>query len=305
MLHYGHAGAPNDRMLEDGDVALLDMGAEYHCYASDITCSFAVSRGGRFSADQRAVYEGVLAAQVAVLGAMAPGASWVDLHRLAERAELAALCRLGVLVDPGAAVDPGAVVDGDRGGGGFEPPEALLDAMIDADLGAVFMPHGLGHLIGLDTHDVGGYLAGCPPRETRPGVRALRTARALEPGMVLTVEPGIYFIDSLLDAALADAATARFLDRARLADFRGTGGVRLEDDVLVTADGPVNLSLCPRTVAEVEGVRAGTLAWPPPVDEAPELRRAWCRPRPGGRGMEPIDVPVARARAAAEEEGSH
>ena len=106
VLHYGHAGAPNDRMLEDGDVALLDMGAEYHCYASDITCSFAVSRGGRFSADQRAVYEGVLAAQVAVLGAMVPGASWVACTGRGRRTRRA--CRLRRARRPGAAATAAA-----------------------------------------------------------------------------------------------------------------------------------------------------------------------------------------------------
>ena len=93
--------------------------------------------------------------------------------------------------------------------------------------------HGLGHLIGLDTHDVGGYLPGkSAPRSERPGLRSLRCGRTVEAGMVLTVEPGCYFIDVLLDRALEDPAQHRFLVAARLAEFRGSGGVRLEDDVL-------------------------------------------------------------------------
>ena len=160
VLHYGHAGAPNARLLEAGDQALLDMGAEYHCYAADITCSFPVSDD--YSADQRLVHDAVLAAQVAVIAALEPGAAWPDMHRLAEREILSALKAGGLLV-------------GD------------VDAMVDADLGATFMPHGLGHLIGLDTHDVGGYLAKSPPRPTRPGLAKLRTARVVEANMVLTV----------------------------------------------------------------------------------------------------------------------
>ncbi len=92
--------------------------------------------------------------------------------------------------------------------------------------------------------------------------------------MVLTSEPGCYFIDALLDAALANPAQAVFIDNAVLARFRGFGGVRLEDVVAVTATGVENLTNCPRTVEEVEAVRQGG-KWPPLVDAAPELRRSW------------------------------
>ena len=140
ILHYGHAGRPNSRQIGAGDLALLDMGAEYHCYAADITCSFPVAgQGGGFTAEQRLVYEAVLDAQRAVMGALRPGASWAGMHRLAEAAILRALLAGGVLRRGEHADD-----------------EAAVEAMLAADLGAVFMPHGLGHLIGLDTHDVGG-----------------------------------------------------------------------------------------------------------------------------------------------------
>ena len=257
VLHYGHAGAPNARKIGAGETALLDMGAEYHCYAADITCSFPVGAEG-FTPDQRLVYEAVLAAQAAVYESLRPGAAWPDMHRAAERAVLEGL-------------RAGGVVRGD------------VDAMLDADLGAVFMPHGLGHLIGLDTHDVGGYLDKDPPRSERPGLSKLRTARVIREGMVLTVEPGCYFIDRLLDNALADPKQAAFVDAGRLAAFRGSGGVRLEDDVVVRSDGVENLSICPRTVAEVLAVKGGG-AWPPAFDAAPELRRAWVVPNPDVAG---------------------
>lgn len=120
------------------------------------------------------------------------------------------------------------------------------------------------------------YIHGTPERSSRPGLSKLRTSRVLENGMVLTNEPGCYFIDALLDAAFADANKARFMNKAIIERFRGTGGVRLEDVVLVTYDGPQSLSTCPRLVEEIEDVMAGG-QWPPAVDRAPELKRRWSR----------------------------
>lgn len=264
VLHYGHAGAPNDRVLQATDMALLDMGADYHGYVSDITCSFPLS--GTFSADQRAVYEGVLAAQRAVLAHMKVGSWWPDCHRLAESEILLALQRIGV-VKRGVSVDE----------------------LTAADIGAIFFPHGLGHLIGCDTHDVGGYLDDTPARLTQPGVGKLRTARHLVAGMVLTNEPGCYFIDALLDAALADPRQSQYLDKDIINDrFRGFGGVRLEDVVVVREDGPPsNLTTCPRTVKEVESVLAGG-PWPPEMDEAFYLHRRWGKLSKEGEKMDHI-----------------
>mmetsp|Transcript_3106 Transcript_3106/g.10645 ORF Transcript_3106/g.10645 Transcript_3106/m.10645 type:complete len:237 (-) Transcript_3106:33-743(-) len=230
------------------------MGAEYHCYCSDITCTMPVD--GAFTPAQKIVYEGVLEAQRAVYKIMRPGCSWTDCHLAAEREILKSLVTLGVL----------------RGD---------LDAMVAAELGGVFLPCGLGHFIGVDCHDVGGYLPDHPPRSSRPGLRKLRTARVLDVGMMLTVEPGCYFIDALLDPALENPETAAFFDADRLAQFRGSGGVRLEDVILITADGLENYTTCPRTVAEVEGVMAGG-AWPPATDAAPDLNRKWAKFENGG-----------------------
>lgn len=250
VLHYGHAAAPNDLCLADGMMALLDMGAEYHGYASDITCSFPIT--GTFTTDQRGVFEGVLAAQRVVLEAIRPGVSWVLCHELAEREILKALIFLGVLVGE-------------------------LEDIYTAGLGSIFMPHGLGHLIGCDVHDVGGYIDGVTPsRPTQPGKSKLRTARILEERMVLTNEPGCYFIPFLLEQALARTDQAVYINRDRLDHFKGFGGVRLEDMIVVTEDGVENLTQCPRTVAEIEGVMAGG-DWPPTTDEAPYLKRRWRR----------------------------
>lgn len=234
ILHYGHAGAPNSRRLEEGDMVLVDAGAEYYRYSSDITCCFPV--GGRFSDKHKVVYNAVLAASRAVLAAAGPGSAWPDMHLLAERTMLSALKDSGLL----------------RG---------EVDDMVKARLGAVFQPHGLGHLLGIETHDVGGYGEGLPPRSQEPGLKSLRTARVLEENMVLTVEPGCYFIDPLLDAALADPAHAPFLVPERIAEYRGFGGVRIEDDCVVTARGLESFNCVPRDVEDVEAVMAGA-PWP-------------------------------------------
>ncbi|KAJ7973732.1 xaa-Pro dipeptidase [Quillaja saponaria] len=229
VLHYGHAAAPNDRTLEDGDMALLDMGAEYHFYGSDITCSFPVN--GKFTSDQCLIYQAVLDAHDAVIAALRPGVSWVDMHKLAEKVILESLKK-------------GCIVVGN------------VDDMIAEHLGAVFMSHGLGHFLGIDTHDPGGYLKGLE-RQKEPGLRALRTVRELQEGMVITVEPGCYFIDALLDPAMKSSETSRFFNHEAIGRFRGFGGVRIESDVLVTANGCNNLTKCPREIWEIEEVMAG------------------------------------------------
>lgn len=131
------------------------MGGEYHCYGADITCSYPAN--GKFTDDQKVVYSAVLAALKAVFAKLKPGVSWVDMHKEAERAFLVVLKEAGF-------------VQGD------------VDEMVEARVGALFMPHGLGHFLGLDTHDVGGYNEGCPTRSDKPGLKSLRTARTIEEG---------------------------------------------------------------------------------------------------------------------------
>jgi Xaa-Pro dipeptidase len=149
-------------------MCLFDMGANYFGYAADITCSFPAN--GKFTEDQKLVYNAVLAANLAVQNNAKEGVSWVDMHLLANRVMLEELKK-------------GNVVQGE------------IDEMMEANIGAIFQPHGLGHFLGLDVHDVGGYLENCPARPDRPGVNRLRTARTLKAGMYITVEPGCYFIE--------------------------------------------------------------------------------------------------------------
>ena len=117
------------------------------------------------------------------------------------------------------------------------------------------MPHGLGHLLGLNTHDVGGYKHDTEEL-TDPGVCYLRCGRKLEAGMFITVEPGVYFNDPTLDKALANPNQAKYINAEVLKRFRGTGGCRLEDDVLITETGADNLTILPTSIEEIEEVIA-------------------------------------------------
>ncbi|EPY20296.1 Xaa-Pro dipeptidase [Strigomonas culicis] len=232
----GHHGATlhypqNDAPVVDGQMALLDMGGNYHGYAADITCSFPVN--GRFTPTQRVIYDAVLEAHDRVLRAVRPGVSWVDMHRLAIRTTCEHLIRADVL----------------RGD---------VDTLMEKEVMQFFQPHGLGHLLGLDVHDVGGYLADCPARPTQKDCCKLRTARVLDKGFYVTIEPGCYFNHVLLTKALADPQYACHLNEEKI---RGTywnfGGVRIESDVLITEDGAINFTLVPRTVEEIEATMAG------------------------------------------------
>ncbi|XP_059045139.1 xaa-Pro dipeptidase [Achroia grisella] len=228
-LHYGHAAAPNSKRIRDGDMCLFDMGGNYAGYAADITCSFPAN--GKFTADQKLIYEAVLFARDAVIREGKPGVLWPEMHLLANRVMLEHLKKGGLL-------------KGD------------VEEMIKSGVNGILQPHGLGHLLGLDVHDVGGYLAGCPPRAAAAPLSRLRTARSLQSRMLLTIEPGCYFIPRLLDGAKNNPAQSQFFNWDVVDRFRGFGGVRIEDDVLITDDGVENLTFVPRTVAEIEDFMA-------------------------------------------------
>jgi Xaa-Pro aminopeptidase len=194
ILHY----IDNDRRLENGDLLLIDAGAEYDHYCADVTRTYPV--GGKFGADARRVYDVVLAAQKAAIDTVAPGATFDDVHDAALRVLVDGLVSLGALSIPaGEAIEKAA----------YRP----------------FYMHRTSHWLGMDVHDVGKYRLDDKPR-------------VLEPGMVLTVEPGLYFSESV------DGAGAR---------YRGIG-VRIEDDVLVTEGGHEVLTAdIPKEAADLEG----------------------------------------------------
>jgi len=219
--------------LNDGDVLLLDSGAETPRYnASDITRTFPV--GGTFSSQQRQIYEMVLRAQHAAIEAIEPGVKYLDVHLIAARSFASDLKAAGLM----------------RGD---------VDEAVDEGAHALFFPHGLGHMLGMDVHDMEnleerlvGYRPGLD-RSSQFGLGYLRLARELEPGFVVTVEPGLYFIPALIDQWQADGTHEDFLNFAEIDKFRNARGYRIEDDVLVTESGNRILGApIPKTVDEVE-----------------------------------------------------
>jgi Xaa-Pro dipeptidase len=159
-------------------MCLLDMGGEYHCYDADITCSFPAN--GKFTEKQKFIFETVQMCQERVMNAMKPNVPWIDMHTLSYRVILERFIQRGILIDD---------------------IETML--LRENNIAAYFMPHGLGHMIGLDTHDVGGIPWGMEEsRPTELGYKSLRCLQDLKEGYVVTVEPGVYFIDYLMDQLL-------------------------------------------------------------------------------------------------------
>jgi Xaa-Pro dipeptidase len=252
VLHYGHSGAPNDKRMEDGDMVLCDLGCEVHGYTADITNTFPVN--GRFSEDQAFVFTLVADMQRAVFEQIRPGALYADFQQLCYDMIADRFVQQGILKRPS---------DG-------QTAEEHRARLMELQIPHIFMPHGLGHLLGVDTHDVGGYKGGVDDRDrSKIGFKSLRLGRPLETGMVLTVEPGVYFIDFMLDEALADEAKGAFFDVEVLNRFRGTGGVRLEDNLLITETGFLDFTFAPRTVEEVEAVMRGE------IKDIEQLRKAF------------------------------
>jgi Xaa-Pro aminopeptidase len=197
VLHY----RANNALLRDGDLLLVDAGAEYDCYASDITRTWPVN--GRFSPEQRALYDIVLAAQIAAIDQVRPGKPFDAYHEVAVRTITRGLIDLGLL-------------------------KGKLDTNLDEHAYRKFYMHKTGHWLGLDVHDVGDY-------------RVDNQFRELEPGMVVTVEPGLYIAPDLKGVP---------------ARWRGIG-IRIEDDVVVTAGEPEVISSgVPKDADEIEALMA-------------------------------------------------
>ncbi|HEX4953337.1 MAG TPA: aminopeptidase P N-terminal domain-containing protein [Thermoanaerobaculia bacterium] len=217
--------SPTDRAVAEGEMVLIDAGAQVAGYAADVTRTYPVS--GHFGAEQRALYEIVLEAQKAAVAKCRPGKEYREIHLE-------------------------CAVDMTRGLVDFGLLRGNPQSLVDQDAHALFFPHGVGHLVGLGVRDASGYLPG-RPRSTRPGLKYLRMDLPLGEGYVTTIEPGLYLVPALLRNR---DNRERYRQEVNwdLADrLVGLGGVRIEDDVLVTDGEPDVLTRAiPKELGEVE-----------------------------------------------------
>ena len=210
-------GNPSDAKLEAGRLALCDAGCELDDYCSDNTRTMPVN--GKFSQRQLEIYSIVEACHDYVLEVAKPGVKYMDVHFAVCRLMTERLKELGLM-------------KGDT------------DAAVAVGAHAMFLPHGLGHMMGMDVHDMEGLgqiYVGFDD-ETRPnleqfGTNCLRMGRKLEEGFVVTDEPGIYFIPALIDEWKASGHCKEFINFDKLETYKDFGGIRIEDDILITKDG--------------------------------------------------------------------
>jgi Xaa-Pro aminopeptidase len=209
-LHNHHY----ENTMKDGDLLLIDSGAEslLH-YASDITRTFPVN--GKFTYEQKDIYNIVLASQLKAIDSIKPGVKFKEVHLTAAEVIAEGLRDIGLM----------------RG----NPKEAVKQGAH-----ALFFPHGLGHALGLDVHDLEGLgenFVGYDKdtqRSEQFGLSALRFGKELQPGYVLTVEPGIYFIPELIEMWKAENKLADYINYDNVEKYKNFGGIRIEDDIVVT-----------------------------------------------------------------------
>lgn len=224
-----------DNQMQAGDMAVNDSGAESPLhYAGDITRTIPVS--GKFSQKQKEIYAIVLDAQEKAIEAIKPGVEFRDIHLLACRALASGLKDLRLM-------------KGD------------IERAVHAGAHTLFFQCGLGHMMGLDVHDMEGlgeeYVGYTDSIKRNPefGFKSLRLAKAIEPGFVITVEPGIYFIPELIDRWKATQKNSQYINYDLVESYRDFGGIRIEDDVLVTQTSYRVLGRkIPKTISEVEDV---------------------------------------------------
>jgi Xaa-Pro dipeptidase len=225
-----------ENKMKAGDLLVNDSGSESNRhYASDITRTIPVS--GKFTERQKAIYNIVLKTETNAINRVKPGITNKDLHLSAAKDIAAGLIEIGLM---------------------FGNPEEA----VKAGAHALFFPHGLGHMLGLDVHDMEGlgedYVGydESVQRSDEFGLKYLRLAKALQPGFVFTIEPGIYFIPELIDMWKTQNRFPEFINYDMLDSYLNFGGIRIEDDILVTEDGHRVLGSkpIPKTVEELEAI---------------------------------------------------
>ena len=193
-LHY----QKNDEAMEERENLLLDAGGEWRCYAADITRTFPIK--GKFSEESRAIYEIVLRMQTVCTEMLKAGVLWDDVHARAHEIAIEGLLHLGIL----------------RGS---------KKEIFQKRTSVAFFPHGLGHYLGMDTHDTGGH---ANYGDSDGMYRYLRVRGRLPAGSVITVEPGIYFCRFIVEPYLEDEVQRNFIDKEVVERYWGVGGVRIE-----------------------------------------------------------------------------
>lgn len=219
-------------ITSDKRSVLIDAGAEWECYASDITRCFPVN--GDWTKEHLDIYNLVLKMQKEAYKLMKPGANWEDLHLRAHRVLIEGFLELGIF-----------------------RKEFSADEIFEAKGSAGFFPHGLGHMLGMDTHDTAGNANYSDPD---PLLRYLRIRRKLEPNMVVTNEPGCYFSPFLLEETLNDPVRSKFINKDVLDKYWYIGGVRIEDDVVITEDGYEEYSKITKDPQEISKIVKAGLA---------------------------------------------
>lgn len=211
-LHY----VKNDEDIEGRLLVLIDAGAEWQTYAADVTRVFPLT--GEWTKESREIYELVLDMQKQALDKIRPGINYEELHIQAHRILINKFLELGIFKN------------------------GTADEIFESGLSAAFYPHGLGHMLGMDTHDPAGW---ANYEDPDPKLRYLRIRRVLEENMVLTVEPGCYFNNFLIDPhrnGQESTSAVSYLDEEVLKKYMPVGGVRIEDDIVVTKDGHENFT---------------------------------------------------------------
>ncbi|RLV89814.1 putative peptidase [Spathaspora sp. JA1] len=205
-LHY----IKNDEEIpKEKKSILIDAGAEWECYASDVTRCFPIN--GDWTKEHLEIYNLVLRMQTEAYELIKPGVNWEEPHLKAHKVLIEEFRKLGIFKS-----------------------EYSVEELFEAKVSSKFFPHGLGHLLGMDTHDVGGYANYSDPD---PLLSYLRIRRKLEPGMVVTNEPGCYFSPFLLEETLQNPKQLKYINEDILDKYWYVGGVRIEDDVLITETG--------------------------------------------------------------------
>jgi len=224
ILHY----IVNNKVCNDGEFMLMDVGVMGNGYCADVTSTYPIN--GKFDEKQKQIYRACLKANLDSMALVKPGVPFRECQLKSFEVLCEELLKIGIFKN------------------------GTVKELMDNRIFACIMPHSLGHYLGLFTHDVGCCIHS--DDDNCSVSTPLPSGEAMKAGMVITVEPGIYFIRSIIEKHKNDPIKAKFIDFDKVEEYFYVGGVRIEDNVLVTETGYENLSILPRTVEEIEAFMA-------------------------------------------------